>query len=227
MALRIDASGEAARRTANLPALSAFTLAGWCYRYSNRSGQFQFITGIEDASSNANGWLLFGWDNENSLAISTNDGYTTVASPANTTWFYWFLRSNGTNSYQAGWKTTGAWTTVTLTATLTWTPAVVWVGNDSYDEWLDSASERVRCWDAALTNTELDSELASATPVRTSNLRANWPLVSDANDTTANGYNLTTVGSVSYVSGPTFSDTSVVIPALLRRQRALQIDSWR
>lgn len=203
MALRSDASGENARRTTNLPALSAFTLAGWGYRYANRASEFQYFAGLENATSSSSGYLLLGWTDINTFDFTSDGGNVSISpAPAVGTWFYWFIRSNGANSYQAGWKPSGgSWTVVTLAATLTWTPAMLPLLNDSYNEWCDMAVERVRCWDAALTNTELDNELASATPVRSANLRANWPLVSDGSET-VNGYSLTTAGAVSYEAGP-------------------------
>ena len=50
----------------------------------------------------------------------------------------------------------------------------------------------VRVWTAELTQTEIETEWASTTPVRTSNLWANWPLTdsTDLTDHSGNGRNL-------------------------------------
>ena len=131
-----------------------------------------------------------------------------------------------------GYKTTGgSWVTTNASGTLSWTPAVLYLGNDSYDEWTDISLERVRVWDAELTTGELDLELASATPVRTSGLRANWPLIvhTDINDTTANAYHLTASGTLSTFASGLFPGAGAdAIPALLRlHQQRFAIDSWR
>lgn len=154
--------------------------------------------------------------------------------PSTGVWVYSFLNcDNSTNpdTYTAGWKPAGgSWTTVSRQDNLSWTPALLALGNDSYDEWVNISLERVRVWDAALTTTELDAEMASATPVRTASLRANWPLTvhTDLNDTTANAYHLTAAGTLSTTASGLFPEASAdVIPALLRTRRHFVIDTWR
>lgn len=61
----------------------------------------------------------------------------------------------------------------------------------------------VRCWQAALTEVELEAEMVSYTPVRTANLWLDWDFVADANDRSGNSRNGTVSGSTfSYVAGP-------------------------
>lgn len=231
MAVRIDASGKKLYRTANLPALSAFTISGWGYRHSAQNGSYRYFAGLEDAASNSNGYLLIGWAADNAFQL-TSDASTvnSASSPAATALFYWFIQRGGATA-TIGYKPSGgSWTTTNASGTLSWTPAVLHLGNDSYDEWTDISLERVRCWDVALTTTELDAEMASATPVITSNLRANWPLVvhTDLNDTTANAYHLTAAGTLSTFASGLFPDAAAdITPALLRLRRHFVIDSWR
>ena len=218
MAVRIDASGDKLYRTANLPALSGFTIAGWGYRNNAQNGAYRYFAGLEDATSNSNGWLLIGWAADNAFQIASDAStVNSASSPAASTWFYWFIQRSGT-SMTIGYKTSGgSWVTTSTTRTLSWTPAVLHLGNDSYDEWTDISLERVRVWDAALTTTELDSEMASTTPVRTSNLRSNYPLTTstDLNDTTANGYNLSSAGTLTtYTPGPLGSAVDLTATAI-------------
>ena len=218
MAVRIDASGDKLYRTANLPARDNFTIAGWGYRNSAQNGSYRYFAGLEDATSNSNGWLLIGWAADNAFQIASDAStVNSASSPAASTWFYWFIQRSGT-SMTIGYKTTGgSWVTTNASGTLSWTPAVLHLGNDSYDEWTDISLERVRVWDAALTTTELDSEMASAAPVRTTNLRANWPLTvhTDLTDTTANGYNLSSAGTLTtYTPGPLGSAVGLTATAI-------------
>ena len=214
MAVRIDASGDKLYRTANLPARDNFTIAGWCYIHSNRSAYAYFFC-LEDATTNANGYAVLGFTNSNVMQLATTNGVQNFGStPSTGGWVYIFFKcDNSTNpdTYTAGWKPAGgSWTTVTRQDNLTFTPAWLAIGNDSYDEWCDMSFERVRVWDAALTTTELDSEMASATPVRTSSLRSDYPVTSatDLNDTTANAYHLTAGGTLTTTSpGPTLTQT--------------------
>jgi hypothetical protein len=211
MAVRIDASGEKLYRTANLPNRSNFTISGWAYRHASVGSTYQYFVGMEDATSNASAWALAGWLDTGVWHISTSSGYQTGTGPSTGAWFYWYLRCDNSTSpdtYTLGWKPAGgSWTNISVTYDLTFTPAWLILGNDSYDEWSSISFERVRVWDAALTTTELDSEMASATPVRTSSLRSNWPLTvyTDLTDTTANGYTLSSSGTLStYTPGPSF-----------------------
>jgi hypothetical protein len=60
-------------------------------------------------------------------------------------------------------------------------------------EWFNGRLAYVRVWTAELTQTQIETEWASTTPVRTSNLWANWPLTdsTDLTDHSGNGRNLT------------------------------------
>lgn len=59
-----------------------------------------------------------------------------------------------------------------------------------------------REWTEALTLDELLSEWKSTTAVKTSNLNRECPLLSDADDVSGNGYDLSANGSVSYIGSP-------------------------
>lgn len=60
-------------------------------------------------------------------------------------------------------------------------------------EWYNGRLAYVRVWTAELTQTQIEAEWASATPVRTANLWADWPLTNaaDLTDHSGNGRNLT------------------------------------
>jgi hypothetical protein len=218
MAVRIDASGEKLYRTANLPNRSNFTISGWAYRHASVGSTYQYFVGMEDATTNASAWALAGWLDTGVWHVSTSSGYQTGTGPSNTTWFYWYLKCDNSTSpdtYTLGWKTAGgSWTNVSVTYDLTFTPAWLVFGNDSYDEWSNISFERVRVWDAALTTTELDAEMVSPAAVRTSNLRSssNLTVHTDLTDSSGNGYTLTAGGTLSTTTpGPALTISPAAI----------------
>src|SRR5690606_31891259 len=73
-------------------------------------------------------------------------------------------------------------------------------------EYINGRTAHVRVWAAALSQAELEAEMASATVVRTANLWGDWPLDGDANDISGNGRNLTASGTVAWVDGPDLSE---------------------
>lgn len=58
-------------------------------------------------------------------------------------------------------------------------------------EWFNGSLAHVRVWSAVLTQSEIEAEWASTTPVRTAGLWAAWPLATDLTDTSGNGRTLT------------------------------------
>src|SRR5574341_545762 len=95
MATRINASGEYLRRTANLPASTAFTLCGWA-NLTRRAGQFQYW-GLEDGTN----FLLIGYQNAGGVEFEISTGVTANAfasSPADGVWFFYALTCAGTGA---------------------------------------------------------------------------------------------------------------------------------
>lgn len=58
-------------------------------------------------------------------------------------------------------------------------------------EWFNGGLAYVRVWSAVLSQAEIEAEWASATIVRTSGVWANWPMLTNINDISGNGRNLT------------------------------------
>ncbi|MFE1192926.1 LamG-like jellyroll fold domain-containing protein [Streptomyces olivaceoviridis] len=58
-------------------------------------------------------------------------------------------------------------------------------------EWFNGGLAYVRVWSAVLSQAEIEAEWASATIVRTSGVWANWPMLTNINDVSGNGRNLT------------------------------------
>jgi hypothetical protein len=81
--------------------------------------------------------------------------------------------------------------------------SVMRVGKDSSpSQRFEGCVERLRIWNAVLSDAELDAEMASATVVRTANLYGDYPLTADADDISGNANHWTVNGTPDYVAGP-------------------------
>lgn len=212
MAVRVDASGEYIRRTANLPTNGAFTVAGWFNIVSDRTGQWRYFIALENATTNATDWALLGLRDNNEFGIDNRSGSGTFSStPSVGTWFYAALYAIGNNTSDLKgiwWNTSGVAVTTQVGGSHgAFTPAVLYIGNDSYDEWNGIKFAHVKVWDAALTQTELEQEMWSVRPQRMANLNVWSPLFvhGDVNDYSGNGRNWTAGGTLSTEDGPPVS----------------------
>jgi hypothetical protein len=208
MSVRLNASGDILYRTANLPAFSAFTVAGWFHRVAAQAGSFIYLLSLENTTypTDSTQYNLLGIDNSGVLHIANSGAGTNFGStPATGTWFYAWLRGNGTN-LQGGWATPGAaaFTTVSQSQGNVFTPATLALGSDTFDEFLDGRIAQARAWDAALTDAELLAEMRAAVPVRWANLNFAWRLATatDTADKTSNARSATVGGSIATEDGP-------------------------
>jgi hypothetical protein len=208
MSVRLNASGDILYRTANLPGFSAYTIAGWFYRVNAQASTFVYFMGLENTAypSDSSQYNLIGLNNGGTLEIVNSGASTTFsATPATGTWFYAYIRGNGTN-LQGGWAaaTAASFTTASQGQGNTFTPATLGVGADTFDEFLDGRAAYVRAWDAFLTDAELLSEMRSPVPVRFTNLNFAWRLATatDTADKTSNARAATVGGSITVEDGP-------------------------
>lgn len=74
-------------------------------------------------------------------------------------------------------------------------------GSNATSSFINGSLEQARAWNAALSQSEIQAEMFSETVVRTANLWASWPLISNGNDVSGNGRNLIVLGSPSWVEG--------------------------
>ena len=91
------------------------------------------------------------------------------------------------------------------TVAASWTPAGIYLFSATIDG-LDGCIEGFKFWDAALTATEIQAEMASLAPIRTANLNRWTPLVPYGSgtrnlDRSGNGYDWTEVGTLTDESG--------------------------
>lgn len=216
MSIRIDASGDYVRRTTSLPSDTLFTIMGWVYLVSDRTGVYRYFAGVEDSGV---AWKLIGWNSSNEFSVAAHNG-TGVNSgqsgqdlfssgPTNGQWFYFALVSNGTGAGSVvGYYVTTAG--VVLTATINnvsaGTEDALYLGNDSFDEWNNIRLANVMVYDAALTQAEIVAQMWQMIPKRRTNLHAWWPMFGGTTerlrDYSGQARDLTAGGTLTDEPGP-------------------------
>lgn len=216
MSIRIDASGDDLRRTANLPDESAFTMCGWSYVVADRGASYQALGGIEGSGGT---WNILYWEGGTSdaMAISSGAAEASFASrPATGTWFFWAVTSTtaAAGSLIGYWSAANSNTFNTQSTTgQASTVNRLTVGNDTALSWLSGRFQYVKCWDAVLTQAELEQEKWSATPKRFANLNFWWPARNSAEtqDWGNNKRNATATGTLTTEDGPPVTWSGVPI----------------
>jgi hypothetical protein len=199
MAIRFDAAADRLSYSAVAPP-ATFTITAWAYLSVDQDAISTICRLWDGASGNV------------ALCRTTADGTSgpTYFSPAGTI-------TNATNFVVDEWRKVAITRTGSTGETLVATPAgatevdagtadtgtiagVTLAGRHpgAAGEWWNGRLAYVRIWSAVLTQSEIEAEWASATPVRTADLFANWPLATstDLTDTVASRV-LTTVSGVA------------------------------
>lgn len=198
-------------------------------RYDGATEYAYFLTSSPDTVWTAVGWIYIVTDGDTAVPLLwTNDGATAFvtaglstdgtspristsagasadsASQSTGTWFHVAIVRNGVNAtlYVAGNSA------ATFGSAPSYTPAAFIIGGNGTVA-LNGRAARVRLWLAALSEAEIEAEMASNTVVRTADLYANWPLIDNLNDISGNGRTLTFNGTPSYEADPPFGSSSV------------------
>jgi hypothetical protein len=201
MPIRFNSSGDYARLTSNLPAVDNFTICGWIKLKSNQTGTWRYYAGLEDAASSATAWVLTGINTDDDLELSTSGGADNDAVlPSLDTWIWFSVQTDPSDpdtfnaAYAEPPDETFGLTQQVVNSGVSFTPAVLHLGSDSWGEWVDCEMAHVKVWDRRLSSAELlDEYLYQLTPYDATNLRAYWPLAdsTDTGDDSGNGYDLT------------------------------------
>lgn len=168
---RLDASTEYIRRTANLPSSQNVTVGGWFRLNAWQAIDFNTLISLRGSS-----YLMLRFDSGGAqFLIASNGDFTAfTAKPTTGSWFYAAVAANATNAVFRWWNSSGTLQeTVTGTAAASFTGSELTIGNDdsgNSTRWADIWTAQVRVWDDVLTQGELESELASSSPVITTNL---------------------------------------------------------
>lgn len=208
MAIRIDASGDYLRRTANLPNSNSFTMACWCYLVADRNA-WSYVVAIENSTTNASAYYNIGWRSDTTFELSTHSGSIVLTDTVPGTWNFLALsRQPAGNIFVYHRTLAGVWQTGNR-ACLDFTPAVVWFGSDSYNEWVNCRLAAMKVWNVGLTAAEIEREAQTILPKRLNDLNFFAPGFPGASerlrDYSGNGYTLTAGGTLTDEDPPPIS----------------------
>lgn len=209
-ALRFHDTDGVQDLVAPIPGNASYTIAFWV-RIQAHAG---FTKLVQLANVGATVELQWQFDNGANKGFWGDTGAGLVDHPSaysHDVWYFVALSHNGSADFlytntEAGTGVKTAATTMTSLVSTAFTMSTT-NGGTVQDYAL------VRIWSAALTQSELDSESASATTVRTSNLWASYAFATVAGaltDGSGNGRSLTSTGSPvrTPTNGPTFAAAS-------------------
>lgn len=193
MSVRFDSSTDLVTYTGTMPAISStgITVTLWAYlavdrdNYSciTRVGSPGTVFALETEVDGAALWL-FGAGGSFSSGQALGVGAwrrIAITIATNGAAVYYVAGPSGSPAVQGG-----------STGTATGTGLSVGGRPDQGLEWFDGRVAHERVWAAVLSQAEIEAEWASATPVRTAGLFADWPLVdhTDLTDHSGNGRHL-------------------------------------
>lgn len=213
MAVRFDAATDRISYSGSMPdPATAITVTAWAYITNNTANPATFFRVWNAAVSTTITCAC------NSAGV-VNPGYFTAGGSAFIstslslgTWYRIAVTCTGTaGKFYLAAGTGGATSLGTGTVAGAATPTGITVGGrapSDASEWFDGRIAYVRAWPSVLTQAQIEAEWASATPVITSGLWADWPLetAADLTDRSGNGRHLT-AGSTAVTTedGPPLS----------------------
>jgi hypothetical protein len=178
-------------------------------RRASDTGSYSALFLLRNSSSAYYCYLGTDADGDSLKAFNgSGNGTTTVVTLANDIWFDWAYVANGIGGHTVYYKPQHAtsWTSQSGGGVQEFTPDQFYVGNnDTLSQPFNGRITDVRVWSAALTGTELLTEAASATAVRTSNLWADYRVDTEENllvDSSGNGRTATSSGTLTFEAEP-------------------------
>jgi hypothetical protein len=233
MAVRFDATTDAYTATTGLPTSSnTWSVTLWAQLLVDQNTYNGFFDLPQTTGASAATWQYAGVGANGTTIIGAFSDATEISSPAVDmvvgSWFRVALTRASATSATLYRAAPGNALTVTTNAAMstniTGTPAKLWLGSDSYPaEWFNGRIANFKLYNAALTQAEVEAELAQYVPVRTANLLRWHPMVgAETTDRSGNGNNLT-AGSTSTTTedGPPIPWTVAPAPqSQIARRRA-------
>jgi Concanavalin A-like lectin/glucanases superfamily len=196
MSVRFSAAGQYYSATTGLPASTVYSYVLWLYESVDRNDFSEIVS--------------FG-PNDNSLSTNA-DGTTLRIYPLDfgataltgSTWYAVGVVVNGANLDFYTGLAANALTKQSTSSYVATTPTILRIGDyHGGGYWWNGRVAAFKLWQAALTQAEVEAELASYDAVRTSNLlRVHKLQVPETTDYSGNGNALTVTGSPSTEADP-------------------------
>jgi hypothetical protein len=207
MAVRFTAESQTYSRTVTLGSQSAYSMTCWVKVAVDRN-EFSSAWCLGNAAGGDVFSILQTTATGTNLEFITSAAFTAVPLVNMTvgTWYFVGISMNGATG-TAVYRTaaSGTFTTVPIASQGAIVQTTIQLGRSIYaGEWLNGSITGVKWWSATLTETELKDEAPYLAPVRTSNIRAYYKLLTPSTtDDSGNGMTLT--GGTGAVSdtGPT------------------------
>src|SRR5919108_2873353 len=168
MSVRFDAGGDRLARTTGLPGSQPYTVCGWALR-ARDTNTYSCLTLLIGGPS----YVYVGTDSDgDSLRSFSHNGDAAVVATLGTGgWFFWAYVANAGIQVLSHAPGGGALGSRTVNASGLLSASLWTVGNnDILTQPFDGRLTALKAWDAALSQAELEAEMAAAAPVRTADL---------------------------------------------------------
>lgn len=195
--LVVNATTDYIKRTANIPLFSAVTMCGWVKLGTSTAGTARNIVSLRNGSTSGAGCTR--WTDNNFQPYDDGLGTTISPAPSEGAWMaLGFTRDNTNGSRFIWWNSS-----LTYQADEyvlfggSGTPNAMNVGTRAFYDDTGYIGKYAfwKVWDAVLTQTEMETDLASATFVRTAN--ANTGFTYTTSDISGNGRDWTHAAGVT------------------------------
>lgn len=174
-----DGTADYVRRTANLPTSTAVTIAGWVKITSYTGGAYGIQLSVYADGANRYSTYTNPYSSPNfKLQVTNGTGSSAEGTVATAdTWHYYAVVCGATGAGEAKcykWDDTGTIEDSLTVAGVTFTTASMTVGAEPEGSCHAMKVAQLRVWDRALSQAELEDELASSTIVDATNINTAW-----------------------------------------------------
>jgi Concanavalin A-like lectin/glucanases superfamily len=209
MAIQFPASAGGYTSTSGTPTTALFTIAFW-FKIITSPPSLGIIWSLDSSSTQ---YCFFGYEpGLPALYYDWTGGGTSFLSGPNVstaTWYRAGLVVNGTSAIMYHATATGALGTYTAAGSfaLPTGSLKLWLGDSAQGGfYMNFQLAGFKMWDAALSKSEVEQELAGYTPLRTANLNRWHPFVNkETTDYSGNARTLSGGTSATQVAGPPIS----------------------
>lgn len=199
-AARFDSSADGLSLTTGLWNYnSAYTWMGWVYVVSKSGAGYENIYIRHGGGSQGEQLYLSSGGTWAIYCANVSHSDVNGSTPSTGTWYHVAVVRDSATSlklYVNGSATADITNTQSVTGRTDTTPKYE-LGVNSYGEWCNMRLAFARLWTSALTNAEINTEMAATVAAKASEW-GDWPLQTDDDDDSGSARNLTPIGTITY-----------------------------